>query len=138
MRVLAVLAAVALPVVLAVKGTFSYDKTYDKRTLSTLRLACSDGSRGLYTKGIKTIEKLKTYPFVGGAPSISGWNSPNCGSCYKMTYNGQIFTYTAIDKSEKFFNMPFNAMNRLTHGQAAQKGVVNVTYAEVSPAQCGL
>lgn len=133
----ALVAAAVVPVVLASKGAVSYDTTYDNSGLSTLNLACSDGSHGLYTKGYKTIGQLKTFPYVGGAPSIAGWNSPKCGGCYKITYKGKTVTYTAVDKA-KTYNMGLKAMNALTNGQAKQFGAVNATIEGVSPKQCGL
>ncbi|KZV99846.1 SnodProt1 [Exidia glandulosa HHB12029] len=140
MRVIAILATV-LPISLAAttasKGTVSYDTTYDNSKLSTLNTACSDGSHGLYTKGFKTIGALKTFPYVGGAPAITGWNSAQCGSCYKVTYKNTTVTFTAIDKANTL-NMGLNAMNKLTGGQAKKLGNANIIYQKVSSKECGL
>ncbi|KZV96748.1 allergen Asp f 15 precursor [Exidia glandulosa HHB12029] len=142
MRFSAVIAA-ALPITLSLaattsmKGTVSYDTVYDNSKLSTLNIACSDGSHGLNTKGYKTIGALDTYPYVGGAPAVTGWNSAACGSCYQLSYNGTSVYYTAIDKA-KTFNMGLNAMNKLTGGKAKKIGVATVTYKKVAESKCGL
>ncbi|KZV88956.1 SnodProt1 [Exidia glandulosa HHB12029] len=140
MRVIALLTAV-LPLSFAAsttsKGTVSYDTTYDNSKLSTLNTACSDGSHGLYTKGFKTIGQLKTFPFVGGAPEITDWNSSQCGGCYKITYGNKTVTFTAIDKANTL-NMGLNAMNTLTGGKAKKLGNAKVTYQKVSEKECGL
>lgn len=141
MRVLAIFAAVlplgAFAASTTSKGTVSYDTVYDNAQLSTLNTACSDGSHGLYTKGYKTIGALKTFPYVGGAPAITGWNSAKCGSCYKLSYGNKTVTYTAIDKADTY-NTGLNAMNKLTGGQAKKLGKVAVTVKAVAASECGL
>lgn len=139
MRVLAVFTAAlaSASAVFAASSTASYDATYDKAGLSTNNLACSDGSHGLRTRGYKNIGQLPTYPFVGGAPTIAGWNSPNCGACYRVTYKGKTIKYTAIDKANGF-NMGVTAMNKLTGGRAKEVGRVNVLYEQIAAKECGL
>lgn len=38
-------------------------------------VACSDGANGLETKGYSTLGSLPNFPYVGGAPAVTGWNS---------------------------------------------------------------
>lgn len=126
-----------VPVALAATSTVSFDPTYDNANLSTDVIACSTGSNGLATKGFKTIGQLPTFPRVGGATAIAGFNSASCGTCWTLTFNGTSVTITAIDHAMGF-NIAETAMNTLTHGQAEQVGRVNATFVQVANAVCGL
>lgn len=133
---LAALLALA-PAAFAATSTVSFDPIYDDKTLSTSLITCSTGSNGLATKGFKTIGQLPTWPRVGGASAIAGFNSPNCGTCWNLTFNGTTIAVTAIDKSVGF-NIAEAAMNQLTKGQAEQLGRVNAQFVQVANSVCGL
>ena len=122
--------------------TATYDTGYDneKRSLSTV--SCSDGSNGLLTRGFTTLKSLPMYPYVGGAPAVTGWNSSGCGTCWTITYKNatgaaKSINLLAIDRSSNY-NMPTAAMNELTNGQAIILGRVPVTDVKVHPSVCGL
>ena len=122
--------------------TAGYDTAYDdsKRTLSSV--SCSDGPNGLLTRNFTTLGSLPKYPYVGGAPAVTGWNSSGCGTCWTITYtnaNGiaKSINLLAIDGSANY-NMPTAAMNELTDGQALFLGRVSVTDVKVLPSVCGL
>ncbi|EJD54198.1 Cerato-platanin [Auricularia subglabra TFB-10046 SS5] len=143
MRVLAIFASAltftGLASAAATKGSVSvsYDTVYDNSKLSTNLLACSDGKYGLATKGYKTIGALPSFPYVGGAPAIAGWNSKSCGTCWRVAYGGRNITFTAIDAS-KTINLSKKAMNKLTNNQAVKLGKVKATYEQVAKSLCGL
>ena len=123
--------------------TVSYDKTYDKGSTSLDKVACSNGENGLEPKGYTTFDSLPDFPFIGGASVVAGWNSPNCGTCWKLTYKnskGQKTSVTvlAIDHADKGFNVALEAMDDLTNGQSQQLGRVNATAKEVPASECGL
>ena len=67
-----------------------------------------------------------------------GWNSPNCGSCWQLTYNKTTINVLAIDHAGSGFNIAKEAMNKLTDGQADELGVVQVAYSQVDGSVCGL
>jgi len=113
-----------------------YDTIYDNPDLSTSVIACSNGDNGLATKGYDTIGELPSYPRVGGAP-FAGWNSPDCGSCWRLTYKGRNLTVMAIDRSYGW-NLSLQAMNDLTDGHAEELGKVQATYTRVANSECGL
>ncbi|KAL2006621.1 hypothetical protein VTN00DRAFT_9289 [Thermoascus crustaceus] len=113
-----------------------YDPAYDNPDLDLNTVSCSDGPNGLVTKGYKTAGSLPSFPRVGAAFSVS-WNSPNCGKCYQLTYNGKSIYVTAIDQATTGFNIAQEALDELTGGQAVQLGHVQATYAEAAPANCG-
>lgn len=125
----AALAQVSVPV--------SYDTAYDVASASLDTVACSDGSHGLEPK-YTTFGSLPNFPFVGGASVITSWNSPNCGTCWELTYNGANATILAIDAAKKGFNLSLQAMNILTNGQAEKVGRVTASAVQVDQSQCGL
>lgn len=70
--------AAAVSAVSAQSSTAGYDQKYDDGSFPSFNLACSDGANGMITKGYSTIGAIPSFPNVGGAPVIPGWNSPNC------------------------------------------------------------
>lgn len=64
-------------------------------------LACSDGANGLMaTLGYSDLSAM--YPNVA-AFTDSGWNSTNCGRCFKLTNKngGQVVYISAVDQCGK-------------------------------------
>ncbi|RPA92651.1 Cerato-platanin [Choiromyces venosus 120613-1] len=122
-----------------VATTAAYDTTYDTSSLSTLSLACSDGPNGLYTKGYQTLGALPGFPHVGAIETIAGWNSPNCGKCYKVTYTatGASINIIGVDVATSGIVLSLAALNELTGGQGQQLGRVAATYAETAATDCG-
>lgn len=62
--------------------------------------------------------------------------SPQCGTCYSLTYRGKTIYVLAIDHTATGFNIAQNAMNALTNGNAAQFGRVDAEYAQVAKSNC--
>ncbi|KAF7594082.1 hypothetical protein BBP40_010219 [Aspergillus hancockii] len=119
----------------------SYDQKFDVAGSSLTTVACSDGINGLINRGYSTFGSLPSFPNIGGAPTVGGWNSPNCGKCYQLHYQAgnidkSIFV-TAVDAAPGGFNIGLQAMNTLTNGLAEQLGRVSATYTEVAPSNCG-
>ncbi|KKK16739.1 hypothetical protein ARAM_003427 [Aspergillus rambellii] len=121
----------------AAASTVSWDAKFDVAGSSMTTVACSDGTNGLMTKGYSTFGSLPSFPRIGGAPTIPGWNSPQCGACYSLEYNGRSIYITAIDAAPGGFNIGMTAMNTLTNGQAEALGRVPVTYTQVDRSLCG-
>lgn len=126
----------------ATSVTVSYDPKYDIRGSSLNTVACSDDENGLVNEGFSTFGSLPNFPLIGGAPTIAGWNSPNCGACYQLHYrrgnvDGRINVLT-IDTGPGGFNIGLEAMNRLTNYQAQKLGRVTVTYTRVADSICGM
>ncbi|KAF5866962.1 hypothetical protein ETB97_006806 [Aspergillus alliaceus] len=120
----------------------SYDQKYDVAGSSLTTVACSDGVYGLISRGYSTFGSLPNFPNIGGAPTIPGWNSPNCGKCYQLHYKAgnvdKSIYVLGIDAAPGGFNIGLQAMNTLTNGLAEQLGRVNVEYTEVAGSNCGL
>ncbi|KAJ5618404.1 Cerato-platanin [Penicillium herquei] len=120
----------------------SYDQKYDDGTTSLNTVACSDGTNGLESDGFTTFSSLPTFPLIGGAPTVDGWDSPNCGQCYQLHFESDKVNETinvlAVDSASGGFNIGLTAMNRLTDNQATQLGRVTATYVAVANSACGL
>ncbi|CUS14168.1 unnamed protein product [Tuber aestivum] len=133
------LMAMATSAFAQVATTAGYDTVYDNGSLSTLSLACSDGPNGLYTKGYQTLSSLPRFPRVGSIETIPGWNSPNCGKCYKVTYTatGASINMIGVDAAASGIVMSLGALDELTGGLGEELGRVNVTYVETAGTDCG-
>ncbi|KAI9069531.1 Cerato-platanin [Trametes sanguinea] len=120
--------------------TLSYDQTYDNKSGDLHTVACSDGPNGLLTKGFTTFGSLPHFPNIGGAAAVAGWNSANCGTCWKLTYadTGKSINVLAIDHTDAGFNIALEAMNTLTNNQAEFLGRIDVSATQVAASQCGL
>ncbi|KAF4986201.1 hypothetical protein FDECE_16071 [Fusarium decemcellulare] len=119
--------------------TVSYDTGYDDRNRALTSVACSDGSNGLITRyGWKKQGDIPRFPYIGGVNIIEGWNSKNCGGCYRLEYKGKKINVLAIDHAGSGFNIGLDAMNALTNGQATQLGRINAQVYHASPSDCGL
>lgn len=115
----------------------SFDTVYDNASQSLATVSCFDGQNGLLTKGFTTFGSLPSFPFIGGAPAVTGFNSPACGTCWSLTFNGTTIHVLAIDHSVGF-NIAEAAMNNLTHGNAVALGRVTATAAQANASACGL
>ncbi|KAF8188321.1 Cerato-platanin [Pholiota molesta] len=140
---LSIFAPLALLSSLAAAINVSFDTVYDNSTQSLAIVACSTGSNGLLTRGFTTFGSLPSFPRIGGAPAVTGFNSAACGTCWNLTFtNAQkvstsIFV-TAIDVATPDFNIALAAMNQLTGGQAEEIGRAPITASEVAASNCGL
>ncbi|KAF8518093.1 Cerato-platanin [Gautieria morchelliformis] len=119
--------------------TSTYDNTYDNPAGSLNGVACSNGVNGLVTKGFTTFSSLPSFPHIGGAMAVTGWNSTKCGSCWALTFNQtKTINVLAIDTSANGFNIAQKALDELTNNQAVALGRVPITAVEVDPSACGL
>ena len=113
-----------------------YNGVYGNSALSTLNTACSNGINGLTTKGYPTLGSLKNFPYVGASPTVEGWNSTQCGACYKINYKGKGIYVTAVDRSTPGFVLSTAVLNELTGGLAVELGVITASYEPADPASC--
>ncbi|KAI2470109.1 SnodProt1 [Annulohypoxylon bovei var. microspora] len=118
--------------------TVSYDTGYDDASRSLTVVSCSDGQNGLITRYGWQTQGAIPAPYIGGADSIAGWNSPSCGACYELSYNGKVINVLAIDHAASGFNIALDAMNALTNGQAVALGRVDATTRQVDVSACGI
>jgi Cerato-platanin len=71
----------------ALADTVSFDNTYDNSAGSLATVACSDGANGLLSR-FPTFGTLPTFPNIGGAQAVVAHGSPNCGTCWQLSFNG--------------------------------------------------
>ncbi|KAN0141228.1 Cerato-platanin domain containing protein [Lactarius tabidus] len=114
---------------------------YDNPSESLNNVACSNGPNGLVTKGYKTFDSLPTFPYIGAVYAVHNWGSPECGSCWQLTYEdtGVTIYVTAIDTVGSGFDLSEEAVETLTEGIAGPSFTsINVDSTEVDPSYCGL
>jgi Cerato-platanin len=80
---------------------------------------------------------------IGGASVIKSWNSPNCGTCWQLTYTNDKGKSTsinllAVDVADDGFNVSLEAMNALTNNLATELGRIDVQSVQVDASTCGL
>ncbi len=114
-----------------------YNTFYDNPSTSMNNVACSNGDNGLVTR-YPTFGSLPSFPGIGGVFAVKGWNSPECGSCWQLTFNGNSIFVTAIDTISNGFDISLKAMNILTNGQAQRLDVINAQATQVDRWHCGL
>ena len=114
-----------------------YNTFYDNPGTSLNDVACSNGNNGLVTK-FPTFGKLPSFPAIGGVSAVKGWNSPECGSCWKLTYGKKFIYVTAIDTISEGFDISLEAMNILTNNQAQKLDSIDVQATQVGTGFCGL
>ncbi|KAF9009508.1 Cerato-platanin [Cyathus striatus] len=135
---------VALPA-LALGLTASFDTVYDNANGDLTTVSCSDGQNGIITRfGFTKFSQLPSFPNIGGAPAVGGFNSAGCGTCWELSFTTaqgatNRLNVTAIDvSSPTSFNIALAALNTLTNNQAQQLGRVNITSRQVPSTGCGL
>ncbi|KAJ6436103.1 hypothetical protein O9K51_11377 [Purpureocillium lavendulum] len=119
-------------------ATGPYNSVRDSSRAANFGVACSDGSHGLQQHGYLTLGSVPNFPMIGSAHAISGWNSANCGTCWRLTYEGNSVTVLAIDHCTSGFDLSFQAMNNLTDGRALELGRINADAVQISASECGM
>ncbi|KAL2268893.1 hypothetical protein VTJ83DRAFT_3739 [Remersonia thermophila] len=117
----------------------SYDVGYDDAGRSLSVVSCSDGHNGLITRfGWQTQGQIPSFPYIGGAQAVGGWNSPSCGTCWAATYNGRTVHILAVDRASNGLNIGLRAMNDLTNGRAVELGRIDADVRQVALSSCGI
>lgn len=141
MKLLSFIISLAAILPAAYSDAVTYDPEYDNGDVSLDAVACSDGKFGLLTKGYNTLGDLPSFPHIGAASAIEGYDSASCGSCWELTYTTDKTTktiyVTAIDHSASGFNVAGKAMKDLGGQQAVDAGHVEVTSMLVAGTKCG-
>ena len=111
----------------------TYDQTFDNPSGSLNNVACSNGQYGLASK-YPTFGDIPGFPYIGGAYDIA-WNSPNCGSCWRITNtaNGVTIYMTAIDTAGQGFNLAKEAFDVLNSGGGGNTLIVQAGKVSTQP-----
>ena len=83
------------------------------------------------------------YPYVT-AYSNSAWNSPQCGSCWEVPYEGKSIFVTAIDlcKTDRrgdngtHFDLSQDAFREIFGKKGMFKGILVSEFKEADPCRC--
>ncbi|KIJ51988.1 hypothetical protein M422DRAFT_43519 [Sphaerobolus stellatus SS14] len=119
--------------------TVTFDTVYDSPSgeLNTVSCGASpsliDRPNANHTFGF-----LPNFPLIGGAFTIKGFNNPNCGTCWALTYQNMTINVLAIDTSVEGFNIAQVALDLLTGGKAVELSRVDVVAEQVPVSGCGL
>ncbi|KAF8913647.1 cerato-platanin-related secreted protein [Mucidula mucida] len=129
----------------ALAGTskLGYDDHYGIGSTSLSTTACSNGENGLMTRGYTTLDSLPTYPYVTSSYAVPGWNSPQCGACWNLSYTDNTgktnsIKVTVIDHAQEGWYTTVAAMDDLTSGHALEYGLVDIVTKALKPVDCGL
>ncbi|KAI1502004.1 immunomodulatory protein [Biscogniauxia marginata] len=118
-------------------ASVAYDQIYDTGSQSTNTVSCSDGQYGLAAR-FPTFGSFPQFPYIGAADVVGGWNSPSCGTCWQLTYQGRTINVLAIDHAASGFNIAVDAMNALTGGRAVELGRIDAESTQVPASVCGI
>lgn len=143
MKFFATLASMVALAIFVEAVSTTFDPIYDDPSQPLTAVECSTGSNGMITKGFPNFGSIPTFPNIGGAPAITQFNDPDCGSCWNLTFANskgakKSVVITAIDASGSDFNISEEAMNTLTGGQAEEIGIAPVTATRLANSACGL
>jgi hypothetical protein len=135
--------AVAAPATTSDITSVAYNVFYDDPSISLSAVACSNGINGLESRGYTTFGSLPKFPHIGASPAVAGWNSPNCGTCWSLTYSGaggkqKTINVIAVDRATSGWVLSEAAMNELTGGHAEELGRVNAHAHQVAASVCGM
>ena len=114
----------------------TFDTFYDNPSTSLLSVACSNGDNGLISKGFTTFGSLPTRA-IGGSQFIAGWNSDQCGSCWKLTYKGKSVHLLAVDTAGVGFNIAKGTFDYLADASAQQAGSFEAAIESLPASGCG-
>lgn len=123
---------------IALADQVKYDISYGNGESKLTNVACSDGANGLLSKGFTSYNSLPSFPNIGAAKAVEGWNSTACGSCWNITYKDKWIAVTAIDHADDSFNLALQAMDTLTDGHAKELGVIDAQASQIDKSHCGL
>lgn len=117
-----------------------YDPVFDNLNTPMTVVACSGGENGMIAKGFNTFGDLPTFPNIGGAFAIEGYNSPSCGSCWNLTDSKTNTTafIIAIDHAAEGFVIAEEALTALGGPLAVDDGEIYTSAKLVEGSHCGL
>ncbi|KAK2008188.1 hypothetical protein LZ32DRAFT_650724 [Colletotrichum eremochloae] len=113
-------ASVAVPA-LGLRVNLTYSTVYDQKTRPLREVACwNPNVPGLFPGGDDWLLQQNVAPGILAIPSITGWDHPDCISCWSVTWEEGDRTrmLLAIDRSEEGFVTSHERMSSLTNGQA--------------------
>lgn len=81
---------------------------------------------------------LPDFPYIGAFDDVAFWNSPACGTCWRLSFEGRSIDVLAVDNVFQDIIISLEAMDMLTGGRGIELGVIDVSYRQVGSSACGL
>ncbi|KAI1791529.1 Cerato-platanin-domain-containing protein [Ganoderma leucocontextum] len=129
------------PVVTSRNVSVSYDTMYDNGRTSLSTVACSHGSNGMMTKGYTSFSSIPSFPYIGGADVVEGYNSTRCGECWRLVYETpsmfNVIYITLIDSADGW-SISAPALDDLTNGEGEDLGQVDAVATLMPQKYCGM
>ncbi|KAI6754016.1 hypothetical protein HG530_013192 [Fusarium avenaceum] len=119
--------------------TITYNGIFEDDKTSVKEFACWNGKEGSLIEDQRW-ESLEDLAFpLAGYEGVDGPDSPLCGTCWIVEYEGRNRPMIIIDSAKSGLTTGFKTMDSLTGGKAANLGRVNVTAIQ-SPvlSDCGI
>ncbi|TDZ58646.1 Protein SnodProt1 [Colletotrichum trifolii] len=116
----ATVAYAAIPA-MALRVSLKYDAIYEQGKRSLSEVACwNPNVPGLFPDHDDWLLQENIAPGILAMPSITGWDHPDCITCWMVTWEEGRMTrmLLAIDGSEDGFVTSRERMNSLTNGKA--------------------
>jgi hypothetical protein len=114
-----------------------YNDNYDNDKIFMNAVTCSGGTNGLGGHDT-TFGSLHTFPYIGGAYVVKGFDSAACGSCWKLSYKNKEIHFTAIDSTGSGFSTSKKALEYLGGPEAVNAGKIYASATRVDGSYCGL
>jgi len=84
----------------------------------------------------KTLGNLPGYPNIGGSHYVTGYGSSECGTCWKITYEGRSVNVLAVDTYAAGWNLALPAMQTLLGQNGTNLPNVQATVQQVDASEC--
>jgi hypothetical protein len=134
--------AMALSVRQPSGSVFNYDTRYDDPNGLLSTTACSANAGVL--EGHNTFGSIPTFPHIAGSIVVEGFNSTNCGGCYRLFYDRKDgsepagIPFTVINSDPKGFTSSVQSLKDLTGFDVENfPGDVPIVYEELPSYFCG-
>jgi hypothetical protein len=123
-------------------SVFNYDTRYDNPNGLLSSTACSANAGVL--KGHTTFGSIPNFPYIAGSLVVEGFNSTNCGGCYRLFYDHKDgsepagIPFTVINSDPKGFTSSVQGLKDLTGFDVNNfPGDVPIVYEELPSYLCG-
>ena len=124
---------------IATTAIVTYSPIYDEPNTPTSSLACPVNGGGLPV-ACKTLSCIPAFPLIGGSDLVSGagWNDPECGTCWTLSYEGNSVNILVLDTASVGFNISQEAFEPPGGQAAVEAGSLVATIQQTPASECGL
>ena len=108
----------------------TWNGIYDNPNQTFTVIACAEwAAANNYT----TFKDVPSFPYIGGAYVVSGYNSPGCGTRYSILDQQTNVTVevTVVDAALQGFVVSLEALNKLTNDNAQDLGSIQAVVTKI-------